>query len=334
MPPDLTRRNALILGGAAALPAFFTAGAAEKATDPLSRPSFSLNRTKLRIFHPSVKKRLRVMVIADTHSSRDDVRGEPFRKYSARMAKAYQRNRHFLTGKTMSCEESFEHTVALTKKNKVDLLLLAGDILSFPSEAGVEWVREVLKKAGLPFLYTAGNHDWHYEGTEGPLADLRTEWIRKRLLPLYQGENPLAHAREVNGVRFLAIDNSTYEILPEQLAFFRSEAARGKPMVLMVHIPLYMPGRSVGFGCGHPKWGAASDRNHQLERRPKWPANGHSETTMAFHREVVGNSNLLAIFAGHLHTASVDVHGHSPQFVAEANFRGGFLQVSIEPPKP
>lgn len=57
----------------------------------------------------------------------------------------------------------------------------------------------------------------------------------------------------VHGIRFLTIDNSNYEIFPEQLEFFRTQVAGGQPLVLLLHIPLYAPGRLMGFGCGNPK---------------------------------------------------------------------------------
>jgi hypothetical protein len=69
-----------------------------------------------------------------------------------------------------------------------------------------------LQKVGIPYLFTAGNHDWHYEGMPGSSDYLRETWIKKRLTPLYQGENPLYAVRKINGIRILTIDNSTYEI--------------------------------------------------------------------------------------------------------------------------
>ncbi len=331
---DLNRRKLLTLGTTAAAMAALapsaTHGQDHAAAFP--RPAFSLTGTRLRVFHPALRQRVRAMVIADTHLQRDDERGEPYRQYSARMARAYIRTVHHATGEETNPEESFVRSVEEAKRRRADIILLAGDILSFPSEAGVEWVHDVVKKSGIPFLYTAGNHDWHYEGTEGTVEKLREEWIKKRLLPLYEGRNPLAHGRLVRGVRFLAIDNSTNEILPGQLEFFRREAARRDPLVLMIHIPLYMTGRSVGFGCGHPQWGAATDRHYRTERRPRWPESGHTETTIAFRREVLACPHILAVFAGHVHQGALDIAGPAPQFIAEANFRGGHLDAVFDPP--
>lgn len=107
---------------------------------------------------------------------------------------------------------------------------MLGDIFSYPSEYAIEWADSILRDARLNYVYVAGNHDWHYEGMPGSSEDLRKTWIDKRLLPLYQGHNPLYYAVDVKGVRVLVIDNSTYEISAEQLAFFKEQARTGLPL--------------------------------------------------------------------------------------------------------
>ena len=227
--------------------------------------------------------------------------------------------------------ESFEQTLAFAKKVKADVITLIGDIFSFPSEVAIECVLAKLKDTGIPYIYIAGNHDWHYEGMEGPLESLRDTWIEKRLLPLYQGNNPLMAAYDIKGVRFLAIDNSTYQINEVQLAFFKAQVASKLPIVLLVHIPMYAPGKNISFGCANPNWGAATDRNFELERRPKWPQNGHTSTTLNFHKEVFNTPNLLGIFTGHIHRNSIELIKGKPQIVADDNASGGYLDISFSP---
>lgn len=303
----------------------------EPAITSSTRPSFAVDGHRIRLFGPSIRKRVRLTVVADTHLFRDDARGVEYRQYSARMAAAYHQTQHFLTSKPTSPEESFQQILQSGQEQDIDLLLLVGDILSFPSEAAVDWVMQKLETAQLPFHYVAGNHDWHYEGMPGTLDELRSTWIEKRLLPLYQGRSPSMSFHDVGDVRILVIDNSTYEIQPDQLEFFRQHAQSGKPLLLVLHIPLYTPRRPVGFGCGHPDWGAKSDRNYEIERRPRWPLAGHTATTVQFHREVFASPQLWGIFAGHIHTPSIDSINGIPQFVADDNASGGFLDVTIEP---
>lgn len=318
------------LSTVAALPLVGQRAAAEAVVgQSAERGSFALDGNRVRLFSSSAQEKLTFLVAGDTHLFLDDERGAPFTQYSGRMAKAYNQTRHFKTGAATNPQECFQQTLAEAKKRHADLLVLVGDIFSFPSEAAIEWAHQELQDSGVPFLYVAGNHDWHYEGMAGPEVALRAEWTTKRLLPLYQGHNPLMTSVEKKGVRLVTIDNSTNEVLPEQLEFWRTQVASGAPLVLLMHIPLYAQGRSIDFGCGHPQWGAQSDKVWEIERRPKWPEAGHNATTLAFRREVFAAPNLLGVFAGHLHRQSLDCVDGVPQFVTEANATGGYLDVEI-----
>jgi DNA repair exonuclease SbcCD nuclease subunit len=291
----------------------------------------TIDQEKVFFYAEIINEPLKVVHIADTHLFKDDERGIPYQEYSNRMAKAYNQTTHFQTRIITNPEEAFEQALAFAKEVNADVITLIGDIFSFPSEAAIEWVQSKLKDTGIPFIYTAGNHDWHYEGMEGTMESLRDTWIENRLLPLYQGNHPLMAAYDIKGIRFLAIDNSTYQINEEQLAFFIEQVASGKPLVLLVHIPMYAPGKKISFGCGNPNWGAATDQNFKLERRPKWPESGHTQTTLNFHKEVFNAPNLLGIFAGHIHRNSIEIIKGKPQIVTDDNASGGYLDINFLP---
>ena len=294
------------------------------------RGSFSLDNNKIALYTKAEVKKTRIFHITDTHLAMDDDRGRSYLKYSQRMAAAYKVNSHFQTGKDITTMESFRETLNLAKNNEVDLIALSGDIFSFPSEAAIEWVYNLLIETGIPFVYIAGNHDWHYEGMKGSSESLRAKWTEKRLKPMYQGNHPLYAAYDINGMRIVCIDNSTYEILPEQLDFFRKQEASGLPLLLIMHIPLYVAGRSVGFGCGHPQWGIESDKGFEIERREKWRETGHTETTMTFRDEVFRSKNLLGLLTGHIHRPSLDVEGGVPQVVTAYNATGAYTELNIQ----
>lgn len=291
----------------------------------------TVDQQKVSFYADVINESIKVVHIADTHLFMDDNRGVPFQEYSKRMAKAYNQTTHFQTRKKTNPEESFEQTLAFAKEVNADVINLVGDIFSFPSEAAIEWVRSKLDATGIPYIYVAGNHDWHYEGMKGSLESLRDTWIEKRLLPLYQGNHPLMAAYDIKGIRFLAIDNSTYQINEEQLAFLSAQIATGLPLVLLVHIPMYAPGKNISFGCGNPFWGAATDRSFELERRPKWPESGHTQTTFDFYKKVFDAPNLMGIFAGHKHRNSIEVIKGKPQIVSDDNASGGYLDIDFLP---
>ncbi|TKG89628.1 metallophosphoesterase [Puteibacter caeruleilacunae] len=272
----------------------------------------------------------KVFHITDTHLSLDDERGDAYKQFSKRMAGAYRHNKFWKSEEQLSSQEGFKRTLEEAKKQKADFLALTGDIFSFPSQAAVEWALEELNKTGIPFAYVAGNHDWHYEGMKGSSKQLRDTWTMKHLKPMYQGKNPLFSMYKLNGIRFVCIDNSTYEILPEQLAFYKEQVKSNEPMILLMHIPLFIPGHNIDFGCAHPEWGEKSDQNFEIERREKWRTGGHTKVTFSFYDEVFNSGNLLAILAGHTHRTTLDVKKDIPQLVSAHNATGFYTEVSIK----
>lgn len=247
---------------------------------------------RIRVVSPRLTRPYRLLLAGDWHSAHDDERGEPFRQYSGRMARYHRPMEGVLA--PLICEAAGEGA---------DALLLAGDMISFPTEKGVEILLDIMQNAPVPAYFIAGNHDWHYEGLPGSDDFLRREWIRERLLSLYQGRDPMMYAIRLDGLKILMMDNSTSRILPEQLAWFREELSEDMPAVLCVHIPLYIPGMGQGVtSCiGHPDWGWESDPYFEIERRERWPRSGVSETTRAFLETAWASENLLGILSGHVH---------------------------------
>ena len=302
-------------------------------------PQLSLAQTifqsgqQIRIFSSLVTEPVKIFVISDSHIFRSDSREDPYRTYSNRMAKAYNVTRHFITGEKTDPEECLRQTVALAVERGADAIALLGDMVSYPSEAGVEWVKATLDASGIPWFYTNGNHDWHYEGMEGTELELRDRWTRERLLPLFQGHDPKLYSVEVKGVKLIFLDNGVYEILPEQLDAFRKTVKGKQAKLLFSHIPFYAPGYSPHTSA-HPDWGLATDNNYPIERRPPWPAEGPGKVTKDMWKAILkacGNNGLLATFSGHLHKEMHSDVGPWRQFTVASNCTGGYYEVTVEP---
>ena len=291
------------------------------------------NGQVIRIYDRSVTEPVRIFVISDTHLFRSDEREDPYRQYSKRMSKAYNTTRHFLSGKPTNPEESLLQTLSLAREKKADAIAVLGDLVSYPSEAGVEWAKAVLDSCGIPWFYTTGNHDWHYEGTEGSEIDLREEWTRKRLLPLYKGYNHECYSVTVKGIKLIFVDNATYQILPSQLKAFSAEIKGKEPKLLFGHIPYYAPGYGITT-VAHPDWGYDTDRGYRAERRERWPVDGFNKTTMDFWRAILKatrRNHLVASFSGHHHVQQTAIVDSWTQFTVAANCQGGYFEVVIEP---
>lgn len=287
------------------------------------------------ILIPGFQGTFKFMQITDSHIDIADESESDMQAYSQRMHRAYANPRkHFLLDETEKKPlEYFEEALEKAVSEKVDLLLLTGDIVNFPSAVTVNALVAKLKQAGIPWVYTCGNHDWHYEGMEGSADLLRKTWIDSALLPFYQGQNPLYYSKRAGGINFAGIDNSTYQVNQEQLSFLKEQLRGDEPIVLFSHIPYYFDGVQ-GMCCGNPEWGAKSDRNFDVERRERWPESGNSQSTVEFvetiHRET---RKIVAIVTGHTHRSSVVFTGNLCQYVSNATSNGaaGIFEIRATP---
>jgi predicted MPP superfamily phosphohydrolase len=255
---------------------------------------------------PGLKTNLKFMQITDAHISVSVDRETNMMKYAARMHKAYTgTKRHFTQDTNKTTFEYLDDVLQKAKKEHVELLLLTGDIVNFPSAASVEYVRDRLKKTGIPWLHIAGNHDWHYEGLEGSPEWLRSTWIEKSLLPLYQGRNPLFYSEVINGINFVGIDNSTGKVSQEQVGFFEGQLKRKEPIILLSHIP------------------------HQIK------AEGRPHEMSGFVQTLLSNrSKIIGIFTGHNHHSAFSFTGNMCQYVSLPCFQGACFVVEVKAMQP
>lgn len=273
--------------------------------------------------------KLKVLQIADTHISCDNDADKPYETYSARMNRAFLQPKHYKTGQPSTTTENFKELMQLARSEKVDLIALIGDIVNYPSATAVEFVRSQLALTGISHIYTAGNHDWHYEGMPGTADELRKEWCESRLKPLYTSPHLEYSSNIMGGINIVAIDNSTYQVNEAQLEFYKQQTKRDEPIALFVHIPLYFP--SMRMSCGHPDWGAATDKNYEIERRQRWPESGNRPSTTAFIKAVQATPKLAGIFAGHWHQYYSVSNGNITQHLAMPGFNGQYRLIEFQP---
>ena len=270
---------------------------------------------KLNITGVGLEQSVRFAVIGDTHFAFHDKRDEEYADFYKRMAQ------------WPTAKAPFEKMLAKIGESGIKTLLLLGDNISFPTLANIEYLKTALDASALDWHFIAGNHDWHFEGDGGSDLEQRSRWIEKRLLPLYRGRNPLMYSLMVGGLRVVMIDNSAYHILPEQLEFWRAEAAKGDPMMLAMHIPFWQPGYSI-FTCASPDWGAANDPYWQIERRERW-ALQLTPATAEFREAVYSTPNLTAILAGHEHRLMFASADGKVQVVTPSNRNGEYLEIKV-----
>lgn len=135
-----------------------------------------------------------------------------------------------------------EETMALASeysKREGLVILHTGDLIDFVSDANLKRANAFLLENDV--FFAAGNHEYsRYVGEA-----FEDEEYRNQSLPLVQSyfTNDLRFAvREIEGVNFVAVDNSYYKIDRQQLDALKAVVKEGKPVVLLLHVPLYSEG--------------------------------------------------------------------------------------------
>ena len=277
---------------------------------------------------------VRVLHVADTHMAliddRDAEHVATCRGRSNRFGHRHQ-NRD-AQGKPITPEKAFTDMMVAASSQALDLIALTGDIIDFPSQANVGGVIAGVEIAGAPMLYTAGNHDWIFPTVDGtaPPAILREAWL-PALAWLHAGQADYS-IRDISGVRFLAVDDSTYQISEDQLEFTRKGLAAGLPTIILTHIPLSLPTlrdptiekMQSPILLGDPDWPLADRRRLGIGE--------DAPATLEFVRLVANAENLVAILCGHIHFPHVDaVSLQAVQYVTAPGYAGEYRLVELRP---
>ena len=175
--------------------------------------------------HIGIDKPFSILHASDTHISFADERDDD-RKLSLsqrrteRFGNAYE-NLMFIKSKA-------------TEEGKT--VIYTGDMIDFVSELNLDKAKEFTESVDC--FMAAGNHEFSlYLGEEKEDAAYRNKSLDK--VQASFKNNIRFSSREINGVLFVALDNSYYQIDEAQFEFLKSECVKGLPVILCMHTPLY-----------------------------------------------------------------------------------------------
>lgn len=202
--------------------------------------------------------------------------------------------------------DAFEEALTLAEQDHADGLFLCGDIADYYSPGTVSHIRERLGKSPLEIMYVCGNHegaDYYKE-----VADIRDCYPDYAEM-MY--DSPAFWTRDFGEFLVLGVDNGDKKITGEQMDRLEAQFASGKPILLLMHIPMYTPSIE---GPVKGKWGENGCDYFTIGR------GRDTERTEAFCRALRrADNHVAAIFAGHIHLS------HSGEFA------GGRLQHTSPP---
>ena len=138
-------------------------------------------------------------------------------------------------------QEYFIQAVDYCKNNGI-VMLHTGDFFDFLSEANFAFADKYLNE--IDYIYAAGNHDFCHcvgQATE----DYQYKWDQIKRSAPHIKSNLYFDSRIINGVNIVTLDNSYYLMSDGQIEALRAEAAKGYPILLAMHNPIFNEAQAV-----------------------------------------------------------------------------------------
>ena len=238
-----------------------------------------------------LERPLKILHVTDSHIALVDERDDA-RKHA--LAKRFS---------SVDREGFFREQLAYARE-RCDLLVHTGDLIDFTSQANFDFARTVLAEDKV--FFAAGNHEFsRYVGEAYEDRAYKMNSFHEMGPGL--GAPLFFAARTVGGVNFVAIDDSYHQFEPWQITRLQKELAKGLPVVLCLHAPLYEESLYdfLTGGTGASSYLVGCDEDHlpddewrAIEIRPR----GVTEEAVGF---IKSQPQIKAVLAGHVHRSFV-----------------------------
>ncbi len=207
-----------------------------------------------------------------------------------------------------------------------DIIVHTGDLIDYISKPCLEFAREFLKNDKL--LFVAGNHE--YAKYDGAVEDMTYRMSSLQEMGGGLGVNMFFNSRIVGGVNFVGIDDSYHQVEEGQLIRLKKEAAKGYPIILFMHAPLYEEElyiKSFDFWNGEI---CLVNSDSTLHPEVIGDIAEPYASTKEFYEYVTGEPTIKAVLTGHLHFGFESrLPGGTIQYVTSRGDRGNGREITL-----
>ena len=263
-----------------------------------------------------LEKPVKLLHVTDTHLTLTDERDdERKRELGANRTKSFG-------NENGRAEKTLEAQLAYAREN-CDLLVHTGDLIDFISAPNIEKTREFVKNENVFFI--AGNHEYsRYVGEAWEDKNYRMNSYMQ--MGYGVGVPMFFNSRVAGGVNVVGIDNSYYLFEDWQIARLKREVAKGLPVVLVFHDPIFekslydyhkaMPGADCTYLVGVDEDRLADYSEFRaVQQRP-------DEATLRAVEYIESEPMIKLVLAGHLHfNFESMLTPDLPQFVTDCSTR-------------
>lgn len=260
---------------------------------------------------------VRFLHITDSHIALDDPGKESLRY------KCFDRDFE-------NCSIEYFHMACEYAKRNNLFMLNTGDFLDFLSERNFEFADKYLVPTDT--VYAAGNHDFcHCVGLAK--EDYEYKWTQIKRSAPHLPNNLYFYSRIIDGVNFVTLDDTYYLMTDGHIELLKAEAARGYPIVLGIHNPLFNKSQADRIiANGNPCAYVVGAPQEYLDKYP--PDRKAQQTPDAATLRVIdyiyGEPMIKAIIAGHTHINFEETLKNGvPQITTAGSFDGYVREITL-----
>lgn len=225
--------------------------------------------------------------------------------------------------------EYYFQAVEYAKQNNLTILH-TGDFLDFLSRRNFEFADKYL--IPLDCIYAAGNHDFcHCVGKA--VEDYEYKWHYIKQSAPHLNNNLYFYSRIIGGVNIVTLDNGYYLISEGQLECLKAEVAKGYPIVLAMHVPIFNKQQAeykiaMGDTCVYMMAPSKEylDTYPEYRRRQQTP----DEATLKAVEYIKSEPLIKAVIAGHNHlNFEEQLDNGIPQITTHGSFAGYVREITL-----
>ena len=212
-----------------------------------------------------------------------------------------------------------------------DLIVHTGDLIDFTSQANFDLARRILKDENM--FFSVGNHEFSQYVGEA-YEDYAYKMNSFHEMKPGLGVPLFFNSRIVGGINFVSMDDSYHQFEPWQLTRLKKEIAKGIPIILCLHAPLFDPAlyeyhikkngpakSSYLVGCDEDH--LPEDEWRAIEIRPR----GVTVEMVDF---IKSQPMIRAVLAGHVHFSFVsEIAPGKPQYVTAGGYSGYARELTV-----
>lgn len=216
-------------------------------------------------------------------------------------------------------------------RRNCDLLLHTGDLIDFVSCKNFEIAKEKLDT--VDYFMAVGNHEFSQYVGEAFEDEAYKQQSYDRVQAIVKNDLSFA-SRIIGGLNLVALDNVYYYFKSEHLAQLKAEVAKGLPILLLMHNPIYTPGlyhemmttrkNDCAYVCDCPLKSMESyPKDRYIQQRP-------TPETSEFVAYLKTQPLIKAVIAGHLHFNYEDtLWGNVKQYVTGGGYLGDTRYIEV-----